>query len=100
MGCQLMLWLANWKAWRSEGYPPSTHPTYPWWEVLLIDTLARQVEGTARRGVPHFSLPHILLLGGAAMLEDLFPGFKQECWDAGAKSFDVIQGYHYVSPPT
>src|SRR5262245_1820615 len=52
-----------------------------------VTVIERDVASTAsefRKGVPQARHPHILLKGGELVLENLFPGFRQELLDKGA----------------
>lgn len=60
--------------------------------VILIerDVLSQKSEGRPRRGVTQGRHAHGLLASGAAVLEDLFPGIRDELLGAGALSADVL----------
>lgn len=46
--------------------------------------------------MPQFSQPHVLLLHGADLMEQLLPGLKQDITDAGATPWDAVHNYYYV----
>ncbi len=52
-----------------------------------------------RRGVPQYQQPHILLLGGTKILEEMLPGFRDECLALGATSWDPMKNMVRVGTP-
>eukprot|EP00884_Botryococcus_braunii_P018705 jgi/Botrbrau1/5518/Bobra.0023s0006.1 len=50
-----------------------------------------------RRGVPQHRQPHLLLMGGAKLLEKYLPGFEQDCVAEGALIWDILENnLHYT----
>ena len=52
--------------------------------VTIIERDVAPEASQFRRGVPQARHPHILLKGGELVLEELFPGLRQELFDGGA----------------
>lgn len=65
-------------------------------ELFGSNIVQESVQETARRrgGVQQYTMPHILLAGGAIALEELLPGIQQECMKRGAMKLDVGEGAH------
>jgi 2-polyprenyl-6-methoxyphenol hydroxylase-like FAD-dependent oxidoreductase len=62
--------------------------------VLDKDTLP--AEPATRDGVPHGKHPHVLLPGGAAAIDRLFPGATAELIEKGAQPFDYGQSQFFI----
>lgn len=60
-------------------------------EVTVIDRDPLPDEPVARRGVPQSHHIHVLLEGGRATLEDLFPGFGEDVLSAGGVTHDAAR---------
>jgi 2-polyprenyl-6-methoxyphenol hydroxylase-like FAD-dependent oxidoreductase len=56
--------------------------------IVEADVLPEGVEH--RPGVPHAKQLHVILPLGAEIMEEFFPGFKQELMDAGCSVFDEV----------
>jgi 2-polyprenyl-6-methoxyphenol hydroxylase-like FAD-dependent oxidoreductase len=65
-------------------------------EVIERDALPEAPE--PRKGVPQARHAHALLRRGATLLEDFFPGFREELRAHGAIDAEVGQSYGYLSP--
>lgn len=60
------------------------------WNVL-------QAEVRKRKGVSQYQQPHLLYKKGLDLMEQMFPGYKQELSDAGALDIDQIGDLYFVS---
>lgn len=60
-------------------------------EVTVIDRDPLPDEPVARQGVPQSRHIHLLLEGGRATLEDLFPGFGEDVLSAGGVTHDAAR---------
>ena len=58
--------------------------------VTVVERDVLPADAEHRRGVPQSRHVHVLLARGAAILEDLFPGFADEAEKAGARSTDAL----------
>ncbi len=56
-----------------------------------------QAETRRRRGVSQYKQPHILYKKGLELMEQLFPGYKQELSKAGALDIDQVRDIYFVS---
>ncbi|WP_440991632.1 NAD(P)/FAD-dependent oxidoreductase [Haloarchaeobius baliensis] len=57
--------------------------------VIVLERDALPTEPVARDGAPQTRHPHVLLEGGRATLEDLFPGFSEDLIDGGGLLVDA-----------
>lgn len=64
-------------------------------EIIERDALPEGPEG--RKGVPQARHAHALLRRGAALLEELFPGFGEDLTAAGAITADVGANYGFLT---
>ena len=64
--------------------------------VQCIDTLL-QAESRRRSGVAQYKQPHVLLQKGLELIEEIFPGYKQELAQAGALDLDLLSDIIVVS---
>jgi hypothetical protein len=53
-----------------------------------------------RRGVPQYQQPHVLLLGGSKILEEMLPGFTDDCLAQGATIWDPMKNMVNVRSPS
>ncbi|KAK9908903.1 hypothetical protein WJX75_004497 [Coccomyxa subellipsoidea] len=64
-------------------------------EVILLerDTLPAHIEALSakRGGVPQFMQPHVMLVGGLRLCEELFGGFKANLQKAGGQDVDWLK---------
>ncbi|WP_323172560.1 FAD-dependent monooxygenase [Natrialba sp. PRR66] len=60
-------------------------------EVTIVERDSLIDEPVTRRGVPQSQHIHVLLEGGRATLEDLFPGFGEELLSAGGVAHDAAR---------
>ncbi len=67
------------------------------YEVEVIERDALPEGPEARKGVPQARHAHALLRRGAALLEELFPGFGKDLTAAGAITADVGGSYAFVT---
>ena len=56
-----------------------------------------QGEIRRRKGVSQYKQPHIMLLKGLQLIEQLFPGYMQELSNAGALHVDHLKDIIFVS---
>ena len=57
-------------------------------------------EGPAKRGgVPQFQQPHVLLVGGFTLFEELCSGFKEALEQAGGQPVDWLKDGKMVRMP-
>lgn len=74
-------------------------------EVVVLERDSFPNEPVARDGAPQSSQPHVMLEGGRATLEDLFPGFSEDVMAEGGLRIDAstdLQEYNgggYLSDP-
>ncbi|WP_254767423.1 FAD-dependent oxidoreductase [Salinilacihabitans rarus] len=66
-------------------------------EVTVVDRDPLPDEPIARRGVPQAEHIHVLLEGGRATLEDLFPGYGEELLAAGGLVIDNARDVGFYS---
>ena len=64
--------------------------------VECIDTLL-QAETRRRLGVTQYKQPHVMLQKGLELIEEIFPGYKQELAQAGALDVDLLSDIIVVS---
>lgn len=64
-------------------------------EVTVIDRDPLPDEPIARRGVPQSRHIHVLLKGGRATLEELFPGFGEDVLSAGGVTHDAARDVNF-----
>src|SRR4051812_37373880 len=58
--------------------------------VTVFDADSLPAGPLHRAGVPQSHQVHVLMPGGSAVLEDLFPGFKNELYSAGVPHSDML----------
>ncbi len=56
-----------------------------------------QAETRRRLGVTQYKQPHVLLQKGLELIEEIFPGYKQELAQAGAQDIDLLSDMILVS---
>lgn len=64
--------------------------------IIERDFLPR--EPVPRRGVPQSHHVHVLLMRGAIILEELFPGLHKELYAAGASQLDMAKDAAWLNP--
>ena len=66
-------------------------------EVLIVERDSLPQNAAERTGVPQSPQPHILLTQGYRLLEDFFPGLKDDLQAAGAVPVDWGQDFQYFA---
>ncbi len=64
--------------------------------VEFIDK-SLQAETRRRLGVTQYKQPHVMLQRGLELIEEIFPGYKQELAQAGALDIDLLSDIIVVS---
>ncbi len=65
----------------------------------LLYAIANLLQAEARRrlGVTQYKQPHVLLQKGLELIEEIFPGYKEELAQAGAQDIDLLSDMILVS---
>lgn len=63
-------------------------------QVTIVERDPLDDETGARRGVPQGRHPHVLLLAGQAIMEELEPGYADELVASGALRIDLSHGFN------
>lgn len=65
--------------------------------VIIVERDRLPLQPQMRKGVPQSAQPHVLLVRGYRILEELFPGIGSQLSAAGALTLDWMREFHFFT---